>query len=112
MPNTWTNSDSIGIGLLDLRRSSRLIFRSWGSKMNHHLPPPSAAVQMMGLINGYQISQALHAVATLGIADLLRNGPRSSDALADIVEAERDALYRLLRALAAVGVFHEDADRA
>ena len=67
---------------------------------------------MMQLINGYQVSQALHVVATLGIADLLRNGPRSSDALADIVEADRDALYRLLRALAAVGVFHEDAGRA
>jgi hypothetical protein len=66
---------------------------------------------MMGLINGYQISRALHVTATLGIADLLRNGPRRSDALADSVEADRDALYRLLRALAAIGVFHEDADR-
>jgi len=80
--------------------------------MTDLLRPSSPAVQMMGLINGYQISQALHVAATLGIADLLRNGPRSSDALADIVEADRDALYRLLRALAAVGVFHEDADRA
>src|SRR5260221_2489555 len=77
--------------------------------MTDLLPPSSPAVQMMGLINGYQISQALHVVATLGIADLLRNGPRSSDAVADIVEADRDALYRLLRALAAVGLFHEDA---
>jgi SAM-dependent methyltransferase len=80
--------------------------------MTDLLSPSSPAVQMMGLINGYQVSQALHVVATLGIADLLRNGPRSSDALADVVEADRDALYRLLRALAAVGVFHEDADRA
>lgn len=80
--------------------------------MTDLLPPSSPAVRMMNLINGYQISQALHVVATLGIADLLRNGPRGSDALADIVEADRDALYRLLRALAAVGVFHEDAGRA
>ncbi len=80
--------------------------------MTNHRPPPSPAVQMMQLINGYQVSQSLHVVATLGIADLLRNGPRSSDALADSVEADRNALYRLLRALAAVGVFHEDADRA
>ncbi len=80
--------------------------------MTDLLSPSSPAVQMMGLINGYQVSQALHVVATLGIADLLRNGPRSSDALADCVEADRGALYRLLRALAAVGVFHEGADRA
>jgi SAM-dependent methyltransferase len=80
--------------------------------MTDYLPPPSPAVQMMQLINGYQISQALHVAATLGIADLLRDGPRSSDALADRVGANRDALYRLLRALAAVGVFHEDAVQA
>lgn len=80
--------------------------------MTDVLSPSSPAVQMMGLINGYQVSQALHVVATLGIADLLRDAPRSSDALADSVEADRDAVYRLLRALAAVGVFHEDADRA
>src|SRR6266700_812336 len=112
MRNTLMNSGSIGIGSPDLRRSSRLIFRSWGNKMTNHRPPPSPAVQMMQLINGYQVSQSLHVVATLGIADLLRNGPRSSDALADSVEADRNALYRLLRALAAVGVFHEGADRA
>jgi hypothetical protein len=58
--------------------------------MTDLLRPSSPAVQMMGLINGYQISQALHVVATLGIADLLRDGPRSSDALADRVEADRD----------------------
>jgi SAM-dependent methyltransferase len=79
--------------------------------MTDHLVPPSPAVWMMQLINGYQISQALHVVATLGIADHLRDGPRSSDALADGVGADRGALYRLLRALAAVGVFHEDAIR-
>src|SRR5215217_3466792 len=110
MRATSTNSYGTGIGSLDLRRSSRPIFRTWGNKMTDYLPP-SPAVQMMQLINGYQVSQALHVAATLGIADLLRKGPRSSDALADIVEADRDALYRLLRALAAVGVFHEDADR-
>ena len=79
--------------------------------MSDQLRPPSPAVQMMRLINGYQVSQALHVAATLGIADLLRDGPRSSDALADIVGADRDALYRLLRALAAVDVFHEEYDR-
>ena len=72
---------------------------------------PSPSAQMVQLINGYQVSQALHAAATLGIADLLRDGPLCSDKLADRVGADRDALYRLLRALAAVGVFHEHAAR-
>jgi hypothetical protein len=66
---------------------------------------------MMELINGYQVSQALHVAATLGIADLLRNGPLDSDTLASSAGVNRDALYRLLRALAAVGVLHEDAEQ-
>jgi hypothetical protein len=73
--------------------------------------PSTPASQMMRLINGYQVSQAVHVAATLGIADRLRDGSRNSDTLADSVGADRDALYRLLRALAAVGVFHEDAER-
>ena len=52
--------------------------------MTDLLPPSSPAIQMMRLINGYQVSQALHVAATLGIADLLWDGPRSSDALAEL----------------------------
>jgi hypothetical protein len=63
------------------------------------------------LVNGYQITQALSVAATLGIADLLVSGPRSSDDLATVVGAHPDALYRLLRALASIGVFHEEPDR-
>jgi hypothetical protein len=37
---------------------------------------------MMGLITGYWVSQAVGAVALLGVADHLGNGPRSSDELA------------------------------
>jgi hypothetical protein len=63
------------------------------------------------LANGYQISQAIHVAAVLGIADLLADGPRSSDDLATTTGAHPDALYRLLRALASVGVFHEADER-
>ena len=66
---------------------------------------PSA--DLMRLVNGYQVSQAIHVVATLGIADLLTDGPRTSDDLAAVAEVHPRALYRVLRALAAVGVFHE-----
>ena len=47
----------------------------------------------------------------LGIADLLANGSQSSDALAAATSSHPDALYRLLRALAAVGVFREEPGR-
>src|SRR4051794_26774714 len=63
------------------------------------------------LVNGYQVSQALHVVATLGVADELADGPRTSDELAEAVGAHADSLYRVLRALAAVGVLHEEDGR-
>jgi hypothetical protein len=63
------------------------------------------------LINGYQVSQALHVAATLGIADLLAGGARSSDELAGETDMHAPTLYRLLRALAAIGVLHEAPGR-
>jgi hypothetical protein len=63
------------------------------------------------LINGYQVSQALYVAATLGIADVLKDGSRTSDELAEATETHAPTLYRLLRALAAVGVLHEGDGR-
>ena len=37
-------------------------------------------VTLRRLTNGYQVTQAIHVAATLGIADLLRDGPRDSAA--------------------------------
>jgi O-methyltransferase/methyltransferase family protein len=70
---------------------------------------PSAA--LLDLVNGFRVSQAINVVAALGIADLLKNGPRSSGDLAAATGTHADTLYRLLRALASVGVFREEADR-
>lgn len=62
---------------------------------------------LLRLVSAYQLSQALHVAARLGIGDHLASGPRSSDELAAETDTHPDALYRLLRALAAVGVLHE-----
>jgi len=67
---------------------------------------PSAALRR--LVTGYQVTQAIHVAAKLGIADLLADGPRGSDNLAAATGAHPGALYRLLRALASVGVFREE----
>jgi precorrin-6B methylase 2 len=71
------------------------------------LPPPLALYRMM---TGYYISQATYAVAKLGIADLLADGPRPHDELAKVTGTEGDALLRVLRLLTSVGVFTEEAD--
>jgi len=66
---------------------------------------------LLRLVSGYQLSQALHVAARLEIADRLAGGPQSSDELAAAMDVDPDALYRLLRSLAAVGVLHELDDR-
>jgi hypothetical protein len=70
-------------------------------------PAPEA---MLGLIRGYWISQMVFVAARLGIADLLASGPRKPEAIAKQVGAEPERIHRLLRALASVGVFAEQAD--
>jgi hypothetical protein len=66
---------------------------------------------MLALINGFQITQAIRVAATLRVADHLKDGARSADELASLTQSNADALYRLLRALAAVGIFREDVGR-
>ena len=63
------------------------------------------------LINGYQTSQMLHVAATLRIADLLKDGPRSTADLAAAAGAHEDTLYRLMRTLASLGNFAEKQTR-
>jgi len=67
--------------------------------------------ELMGIATGYQRSRALMAATELGIADLLRAGPRPVADLAQATRTHEPTLYRLLRALASVGVFHEDSER-
>jgi hypothetical protein len=77
-------------------------------------PNPAAAnpsADLFRLISGFQVTQALHVAAVLGIADRLRDGSRSAAELAAATETNCDALYRLMRALAAIGVFREEEGR-
>jgi hypothetical protein len=60
------------------------------------------------MIDGYRFTQLLYVVAKLGIADLLHDGPKHSEELAQAVGAHPRTLYRVLRALASLGVFAED----
>jgi O-methyltransferase domain/Dimerisation domain len=62
------------------------------------------------LICGYWHSQCVYVAAKLGIADLLGDGPLSVDVLAGKTGTHRLSLYRLLRALASLGVFAEEPD--
>ena len=73
----------------------------------HELPLPLQIQQR--IVTAYWTSQALHAAATLGVADALGDGPRSAEELASATGTHGPTLYRLLRALAGLGIFVADA---
>ena len=69
---------------------------------------PAAPAALIQMVLAFQISQALHVTAALSIADLLAAGPRPAADLAAATGTHPRALYRLLRAVASVGVLAED----
>src|SRR6516225_962991 len=83
--------------------------------VRHHLgqlhrrmvPPPIAMLEM---ISDAWATQAITAAADLGIADALAKGPLSADELASAINADADALSRLLRALITRGIFRQRRD--
>lgn len=72
----------------------------------------SPAVELTKLINGFRVTQAISVAVTLGVPCLLRDGALPVDELAGLTNVHPGALYRLLRALAAVGVLLERSDRS
>jgi len=68
------------------------------------LPPP---VQLFEIATGFMKSQAIYVAAKLGIADLLTDSAKNVDELASITGVDNNSLYRLLSALASIGVFAE-----
>ncbi len=63
---------------------------------------------LMQMISGYWISQCIYVAAKLGIADHLSERPLSIDELATRTGMHRLSLYRVLRALASIGIFVEE----
>jgi hypothetical protein len=72
---------------------------------------PNPVEMTMQLATGYIASSCMNAVTRLKIADLLAQGPKSVADLASVASVNEDILYRVLRALASVGVFVEPEPR-
>jgi hypothetical protein len=77
--------------------------------MNMNAPSPAEHVGR--LVSGYWMSQAVYVAAKLELADRLVSGPQTAEQLAQATHTNPAALYRLLRALASVGVFREVDNR-
>lgn len=75
-----------------------------------HTEPPALAPQeaLFRMLGGFQLTQAIAVAAQFGVADRLADGPERPEVLAREIEADAESLYRLLRALAGIGLFAED----
>jgi hypothetical protein len=67
--------------------------------------------QIMAIATGYVPSSALHVALALNLADHIAGGAASTADLARATGANEDALYRVLRLLASLGVFTEVGPR-
>lgn len=76
--------------------------------MTQQLPPPMLLMQMLW---GFAASRAIGVTAELRIADLLEDGAKTADELAQRTGVHARSLYRVLRACASIGVFSEDNEK-
>ncbi|AKK27441.1 methyltransferase [Mycobacterium sp. EPa45] len=82
--------------------------RSGLSRLSRRLVPPP--IEMLELMLGTWVSQAIQVACALGVADALADGPLPAATLAQRVGADPDGVDRLMRALVSRGVFRRHRD--
>lgn len=71
-------------------------------------PTISPSTQMMQMITGFWTSCCIYNAAKLNVADLLHKDAMSCEQLAEATHTNASSLYRMMRALASVGIFSEN----
>jgi len=69
-----------------------------------------AEAKVLDIIFGVMVAGAVSALAKLGVPDHLESGPKSAEDLAKEIGAQPEALYRLMRTTAGVGILAEGSD--
>ena len=93
-----------------MRHADVAAIQDSGARGVHRARMTDSASALRRLILGLRTTQLIAVAAQLGIADALHETPRSATELADELCVDADALRRLLRALARLGVFAETDD--
>jgi SAM-dependent methyltransferase len=75
-----------------------------------HATPP-ANMLMLEMLAGFQVSQALYVAAKLDVATVLAGGPRTVREIAAAVNADAEALGRIIRFLATLGLYRTNGDQ-
>ena len=89
-----------------VRRFAKLAkFANWLQNIPNKVTP--APFRLMQIGSAFWQSRALYIAAHLDIATVLAEEKLSVDQIASHVRAQPDATYRLLRMLAAMGIFEE-----
>ncbi len=83
--------------------------RAFFLRMNRRFTHPN--VVMWEMAHNMWLAAGISVVTELGIADLLKQGPRSIDDLASHTNTHADSLYRVMRMLASQGIFKEKKGR-
>jgi hypothetical protein len=93
-----------------VRRFGRLMkFATWLQDIPNKVTPPPFRLMQIG--SAFWQSRALYVAARLDLAGALGDERLAADAIAARVGCRPDATYRLLRMLAAMGVFEEVTPR-
>jgi predicted transcriptional regulator len=75
-------------------------------KIQRNILPPQTV--LLNYAVGYiVVNRSIYAVAKFGIADLLKDGPKSIEYLAEKTNANIDSLLRIMRTLTSEGIFKE-----
>jgi PhnB protein len=80
---------------------------NWGNtwQIATHMQPASQSMQMMQMMwPGAIAMQAIHVAAKFALADLVADGPKSINELADARHTHGPSMARLLRALTSLGI--------
>ncbi len=72
--------------------------------------PDTPPGRLRAMLDAFEVGQAIYVVAKLGVPDRLVAGPRRAEEVAAEVGARPGPLYRVLRLLAAVGLFSQDPE--
>lgn len=91
------------------RFAGMMKFAGWLQRLPDRVTPPPFRLMQIG--SAFWQSRALYVAARLDVATRLGDRHLTADEIAALVLAQPDALYRLLRMLAAIGVFEEVSPR-
>jgi len=101
-PRLMEGDTRIWSDIKPLLKSRFFLFKNVRKGKTNSSPP-----LLFQLATGYWVSQAIYVAAKLGIADLLKDGPQTSTALATATQSHAPSLFRVMRALSSIGVFEQ-----